>query len=288
MLDKTAALCYTVVGDDMNKEITIVYKRKGRTLLDDKRHMHDDEYELIQSLTNDGSVLIGDKLYPMTYGSVYFIRSMCIHRTVPDKPDEYMRNIVKFKSGFIFDIAEKLNSEILSDRLLGSSPGFYSPLSQDTASLIDHRISELMQLSAEQTEPLADLRLSIEAISLLCIVLQNASDQETIREKGYIGDALRYLGKHFCEPVTVDELSRVLNVSKYHLCRSFRRRTGMTIVQYITSCRLSLVKRRLISEDTGITEIALESGFCSYNYFCSLFRREEGVSPSEYRRQHKQ
>lgn len=80
----------------------------------------------------------------------------------------------------------------------------------------------------------------------------------------------------------LDELAERLEVSKAHLIRSFTKKTGISPGKYITRVRIEYAKLLLQDEDASITYVAEASGFANANYFAKVFRRETGMSPSEY------
>lgn len=80
----------------------------------------------------------------------------------------------------------------------------------------------------------------------------------------------------------VDELAQRLEVSKAHLIRTFNRKTGISPGRYITHLRIEYAKLLLRGEDPSITYVAEASGFANANYFAKVFRRETGMSPTEY------
>lgn len=80
----------------------------------------------------------------------------------------------------------------------------------------------------------------------------------------------------------LDELAERLEVSKAHLSRSFVKKTGISPGKYITRVRIEYAKLLLRAEDVSIAYVAEASGFANANYFAKAFRRETGMSPSEY------
>lgn len=80
----------------------------------------------------------------------------------------------------------------------------------------------------------------------------------------------------------VDELSGRLEVSAAHLGRVFTKRIGISPGKYITRVRIEYAKLLLRDPDTTISYVAEASGFANANYFAKVFRRETGLSPSEY------
>lgn len=80
----------------------------------------------------------------------------------------------------------------------------------------------------------------------------------------------------------LDELAERLEVSKAHLIRTFTKQTGISPGRYITHTRVEYAKLLLRGVDPSITYVAEASGFANANYFAKVFRRETGMSPSEY------
>ena len=80
----------------------------------------------------------------------------------------------------------------------------------------------------------------------------------------------------------LDELAERLEVSKAHLIRTFTEKTGVSPGKYITRVRVEYAKLLLRSEDASVAYVAEASGFANANYFAKVFRRETGMTPSEY------
>ena len=80
----------------------------------------------------------------------------------------------------------------------------------------------------------------------------------------------------------VDELAERLEVSAAHLGRVFTKKIGISPGKYITRVRVEYAKLLLQDPDITITYVAEASGFANANYFAKVFRRETGLSPSEY------
>ncbi|WP_325200934.1 helix-turn-helix transcriptional regulator [Oscillibacter sp.] len=80
----------------------------------------------------------------------------------------------------------------------------------------------------------------------------------------------------------LDELAGRLEVSAAHLGRVFTKKIGISPGKYITRVRIEYAKLLLLDPDTTISYVAEASGFANANYFAKVFRRETGLSPTEY------
>ena len=101
---------------------------------------------------------------------------------------------------------------------------------------------------------------------------------------GSIQQVIEYLNEHYMDDVSLDDLSRRFFISRAYLTRSFRRVTGVTIVQYLTVIRIRRACQLLKETDLTVTEIANRCGFSNTTYFENVFRRLRGMSPGRYRR----
>jgi AraC-like DNA-binding protein len=77
-----------------------------------------------------------------------------------------------------------------------------------------------------------------------------------------------------------------VGVSEGYLSRCFTQETGLSLIHYVARYRIQEAKQLLNAGNMSITEIALEVGFSDSNYFSRAFRREVGVSPFAFRRNH--
>ena len=95
---------------------------------------------------------------------------------------------------------------------------------------------------------------------------------------------MEHIHTHLHDPIPVDELCGVSQLSRAHLSRLFRREVGMTITQYITAKRLEAAAELLEFTDQPVSGVANVLAFSSQSHFISVFRRHFGMTPGEYRR----
>ena len=82
----------------------------------------------------------------------------------------------------------------------------------------------------------------------------------------------------------LEELAATVGFSVYHLCRTFRKHTGLPVHRYRNRLRLRAALERLADPGVDLTGVALDVGFSSHSHFTAAFRAEFGVTPSQVRR----
>lgn len=133
-----------------------------------------------------------------------------------------------------------------------------------------------------------ELRATAQMLTLWVTLLEHRRSGEDCAERLPHGGEtvqliLSYLHEHCAERITLDDIARAASFSSGECCRIFKRVTGETIFDYLRSYRLSLAANALRETAQSVSEIALETGFCSTSYFIAVFRAHFGMTPRRYR-----
>ena len=91
-----------------------------------------------------------------------------------------------------------------------------------------------------------------------------------------------YVKKNFKGKITLDELCFLFGTNKTTLCNSFKKAYGDTVIGYINYLKIKEAKKMLREGQYNLTEISQMLGFSSVHYFSHLFKKQQGVSPSDY------
>lgn len=94
---------------------------------------------------------------------------------------------------------------------------------------------------------------------------------------------VRYVAEHFQEPLTLTQLAKHLNVSKYYLSRTFSSKLNTSFNRYINYIRANYALTLIQSTNYTLTRISMDSGFESQRTFNRAFKEIFGLAPGEYR-----
>ena len=94
---------------------------------------------------------------------------------------------------------------------------------------------------------------------------------------------VHYINEHYDSITDVEAIAQEFYISKYHLCRVFRKAMGVTVNDYLNQVRVKNACGYLESSDKSILEISQLCGFRTPAYFSNLFKKQMNISPSEYR-----
>lgn len=137
----------------------------------------------------------------------------------------------------------------------------------------------------ESATQISTARLREAVLSLLINICEQHSAGYLVEigvakpSEEYVKKTLEYLGDHFTEQISLENVASLCGVTKYHLAREFKRYTGQTVFTYINILRCKRAELCL-SRGMTVTEAAWDSGFESVSYFSRTYKKLMGKSPS--------
>lgn len=129
----------------------------------------------------------------------------------------------------------------------------------------------------------ASFRATAEA--MLKKALQMRQDAQTdLRYIHVISRAEKYVAEHFCDPnMSLISVARHVGMSAAHFSTVFSQSMGRPFISYLTAMRIERAKELLAGTSMKLSDIAMEIGYNEPNYFSHVFRKMEGITPTEYR-----
>jgi AraC-like DNA-binding protein len=100
-----------------------------------------------------------------------------------------------------------------------------------------------------------------------------------------LADAAKaWIAPRVARHLTLASIARAIDCSAFHLCRSFRRATGLTMRAYRDDVRLRLALERLGHGERDLSRLALDLGYCSHSHFTAAFHRSFAIPPAAARK----
>ncbi|MBB6480597.1 AraC family transcriptional regulator [Spirochaeta isovalerica] len=104
-----------------------------------------------------------------------------------------------------------------------------------------------------------------------------------------IKPALEFMNRHLSEPIGIEDMADSMGISPQHFCLLFKSALNQRPFEYLNSLRLNHSKNLLIDEpDLPLKEVSGRSGYANHSYFCQLFKKQERLTPAEFRKLYKQ
>ena len=120
-------------------------------------------------------------------------------------------------------------------------------------------------------------------ISLFEQRVADQTESEELEERAITG-ITRYLQEHLAEEVSLSILAEQFHLNPQYISQLFKNEIGVGFLTYLTSIRMEKAKKLLISTPLSVAEIAEQSGYGDYRVFTKIFKKSEGITPSQYRR----
>ena len=140
---------------------------------------------------------------------------------------------------------------------------------------------------ASSSDCIRDMRINGKLNDLLTLLMESSWHREAhtnVPKKMEISRVKSFLDEHYEEKLSLESVASHFFIDKHYLARLFKEQYGVTLVTYLQQVRITHAKRMLRFTDKSIEEIGLECGIGELNYFSRVFKKPEGVSPSEFRR----
>ena len=141
---------------------------------------------------------------------------------------------------------------------------------------------------ASSSDYIRDMRINESLSALLTLFMEQSwhPESKTVsRKRLELVEIKNYLDEHYTEKIVLDDLSEKYYINKYYLTKIFKETYGSTINGYIIAKRITRAKQLLRFTDMTVDEIGAAVGMGDANYFSRTFRKVEGISPREYRKQ---
>ena len=137
-----------------------------------------------------------------------------------------------------------------------------------------------------ESAPVREALLNNYIVNLLTeLMVGRDSAASGAQSAGIIEDSIVYINDHLPQELPLGELAAQASLSPFYFSRLFKRETGFSPHQYILAARINSAKFLLHSTSDSVKRVCFTAGFASESSFCTAFKKETGLTPSEYRAQ---
>lgn len=235
-------------------------------------HGHNELYYLISGETK---YFVGDEIFRMRAGDFIFVPKGILHQTDSENCLHNERILLTFGDA-VFDsqtlpLLEKLSSFKI----------FRIPQGEVCRA---EELLRRLQGEFESNEPYRNVTIRLyilELAALLCRYRCEYAPGENASDR-VVCAVSEYIRTNYAQELSLKSLSRQFALSESCLSRKFKEVSGMGISRYITSVRIHNAARMLAETECSVTQAAERCGFNDSNYFASVFKRAEGITPLRY------
>lgn len=240
------------------------------------RETHDD-YLMIYCLSGRGRFSVGGEMRLMGEGDLLIVPAGLAHRYSADSADPWSIYWIHFDGGDAADFCAHTALAQHPEGYLFHHLGVHAQLIADFEAMMEtrHSVQDLVThiYAASQTRQI----LSHIALLKPASVLRNR------RESIELEPVHALMRSHLHETLNLELLAAAANLSKYHFIKRYRDLTGTTPINRFIQLKMERACHLLDTTDKEIKEVAFAVGYDDAYYFSRLFRKQLGLSPSQYR-----
>lgn len=249
----------------------------------DMRGAHSHNYhEIYYLLSGSRRYFVGHTIYNVEEGDLVVIPKGSLHRTSQRTPDGYERYVVYFSDQF-FEALSSVLSEKDRQRFLHLGCVRFPRQFQKNL----RKFFETMEREQGADDACTRLVQSCALGNIVAVALRygigRKNDSAGKVEK--IQEAARYISENFNQEITLRDAAAAAFMEETYFSKQFKKLTGFGFYEYILQTRMRQAKELLRNSKLPVGKIAELCGYSSSNYFGDAFRKQNGMSPTRFRKQ---
>ena len=236
---------------------------------------------IIYMHSEGGSIVCNEKIYPIKKGALCFVGAKKYHYTMPNVAGDYERSKIFISNEEFNRLVSIFQKKEAISKSFNDNSLVYAQIPENDIKAVDALFDDISRYA--ENESYGNMMFASCFIRLLVYMSENAVDAVT-PPHGTMYKAIEYINDNIRENITVDSICKHVHTSKYHFCRSFKKTTGLTVMNYILNTRITLAKNLLANESISVGEISGLCGFSNISVFCRAFKENTSMTPLQYRR----
>lgn len=256
-------------------------------------HYHNN-YEISFITEGTGKRIVADSMEEFQPGDLVFLGSNLPHVWIADKEQRLLSERT-LEMVFL-----QFNSNIFFPQLLGL-PEFRNikkalELSERGIQIVGQTLNEVSEIMLQLPYLNGFDRMNY-FFRLMNIIGESSSNihlasEEYMRKRFTTGNRRigllhDYLMNHYREDIDLGNLAELVHMAEGSLCRFFKQHVGTSIFEYLNKIKVEFACKLLMDPEISILDVCLDSGFNNISHFNKQFRKNTGVTPSDYRKRYK-
>lgn len=269
---------------DYQPDVKAFYFREWTNFIMDSFHNHD-RAEIMYVISGGCIINVEDLQVKFKKGDFILIDAEVPHQLVVDKNNSCrMLNIefgFKERKNILPSIKDLINNVNTISSMFAMNCKYL--ILKDNDEVYQALKNLIMELSSDNEKDEFSIQLYFIEVFLKIsqlIDLNYGSSTTNI----HINKTIDFISMNYDRDLSVSELSMHINVNVDYLHRIFKQNTGFTIVEFLTSMRIEKAKMLLKNTDIPIIDVSGYVGINSRQYFSHVFKKNTGISPSQYRK----
>lgn len=234
-----------------------------------------DRYILHLVLSGKGTYITPEGEFSLSRGDIFLIRPFTEIEYYADSSEPWEYYWVNFIGDDAEYLLKKTDFKPDCPVMRGCSEEIYSAMKN----IVNNPASKRYE----------NIELTGRLYILLSLLIKASSEtipySKSEEDKKRILKAARaYIGTNYPLPISVDDISKAINISRSTLFRIFKSELNISPTDYLISYRITQAKRLLTETDLSVTAVARSVGYEDNLYFSRAFKKKSGVSPSEFKK----
>ncbi len=230
------------------------------------------DFQWLQTSSGQGEIVLSGKTYPLTPESAVFL--------YPDEPHVYYPTTELWQTEWLTFNGK--NAAAIIYNLGYHKSGLYDIKDRKQLSTSIRNGYKLCNASGE----FRDLDTAGYLFNFLIQIRKYTQERHTPTMTGQyqrLAPVISHLDNHFTEPLELDTLAGLIDVSPQYLCTLFKNVTGNRPALYVNQLRINKAKEMmLLHPDKTIAQVAKIVGFESPSYFSAIFKKYESITPGQF------
>lgn len=279
----------TEITPSLNSYISVI--RREENFFQAPFHYHP-ELELVYIIESYGKRIIGNSVENFEAGDMVFLGSNLPHVWLND--ELYYNGISKLKAKCI---VVYFNKEIFGPIFyeLEQTSKIGTLFSNAERGLSIHgKTNESIAQKLEELTQKKDFDIIVGLFEILSI-LASSEEFTFINNEAYsfsnnqlktdrLSEVYKYVKEHYMEDITLNEISKIANLSPPSFCRLFKSKTKKHFVEYLAEVRIAQSCKLIMETDMSIATIAYSCGYKTASNFNKIFKKVTGFTPMEYKK----